>query len=147
MRRVKHSRSGLFLIELVLCILFFSLTAAVCIRVFVRSHEISAHAQNLYQAQTEAANVAEIFEGSDSFLGDLKKYYPDLEEGAAVKQIFYNKNWKMCGKEHAAYVMKIFLDREDTMEKMKLSVYSGKNEIYHLYLKRYCSPGREENLK
>ena len=47
MRRVRHSKSGLFLIELMICILFFSCTAGICIRFFAKSHELSQEARNL----------------------------------------------------------------------------------------------------
>lgn len=53
MKRVRHSRSGLFLIELMICILFFSITAGICIQFFVKSHNMSQDAKNLYQAQQE----------------------------------------------------------------------------------------------
>ena len=62
MKRVRHSRSGLFLIELMICILFFSITAGICIQFFVKSHNMSQDAKNLYQAQQEAASMAEILE-------------------------------------------------------------------------------------
>ena len=51
MKRVRHSRSGLFLIELMICILFFSITAGICIQFFVKSHNMSQDAKNLYQAK------------------------------------------------------------------------------------------------
>lgn len=57
MRRVRHSKSGLFLIELMICILFFSCTAGICIRFFAKSHELSQEARNLYQAQQEASSI------------------------------------------------------------------------------------------
>mgnify|MGYP006876971622 CR=1 FL=1 len=46
MKRVRHSRSGLFLIELMICILFFSITAGICIQFFVKSHNMSQDAKN-----------------------------------------------------------------------------------------------------
>lgn len=68
MKRVRHSRSGLFLIELMICILFFSITAGICIQFFVKSHNMSQDAKNLYQAQQEAASMAEILEKLPSHL-------------------------------------------------------------------------------
>ena len=68
MRRVRHSKSGLFLIELMICILFFSCTAGICIRFFAKSHELSQEARNLYQAQQEASSMAEILEGGTDSL-------------------------------------------------------------------------------
>ena len=71
MKRVRHSRSGLFLIELMICILFFSITAGICIQFFVKSHNMSQDAKNLYQAQQEAASMAEILEKDIDSLDNL----------------------------------------------------------------------------
>ena len=84
MRRVRHSKSGLFLIELMICILFFSCTAGICIRFFAKSHELSQKARNLYQAQQEASSMAEILEG------DINSLYH--------RYVYYDKDWKQCEK-------------------------------------------------
>ena len=75
MKRVRHSRSGLFLIELMICILFFSVTAGICIQFFVKSHNMSQDAKNLYQAQQEAASMAEILEKDIDSLDNISVYY------------------------------------------------------------------------
>ena len=71
MRRIRHSKSGLFLIELMICILFFAFTAGICIQFFVKSHNMSQDAKNLYQAQQEAASMAEVLEKDIDFLDDI----------------------------------------------------------------------------
>ena len=35
---MKHSKTGLFLMELIIGILFFSLASAICIEIFVKAH-------------------------------------------------------------------------------------------------------------
>lgn len=149
MRRVRHSKSGLFLIELMICILFFSFTAGICIRFFVKSHDLSQKARNLYQAQQEAASMAELLEKDIDFLDTM--------------YVYYDKDWSQCDKTDMVYWMEV-TDRdikqesgkvsEDTTEqirnteskvsglkKIKIAVYSGKEsqkeEIYHLNLSVY----------
>ena len=41
MKGTPAKRSSLFLLELIIAILFFSLTSAVCVQIFVRAHLIS----------------------------------------------------------------------------------------------------------
>ena len=82
MKRVRHSRSGLFLIELMICILFFSITAGICIQFFVKSHNMSQDAKNLYQAQQEAASMAEILEKDIDSLDNIS--------------VYYDKDWNQC---------------------------------------------------
>ena len=136
MRRVRHSKSGLFLIELMICILFFSCTAGICIRFFAKSHELSQKARNLYQAQQEASSMAEILEGGIDSL-----YH---------RYVYYDKDWNQCDKEEKMYWLEVTQAQnqaqEDDLKKVKIAVYSGENskgerskkeEIYHLNLSIY----------
>ena len=47
MKRTPAKRSSLFLLELIIAILFFSLTSAVCVQFFARAHQISRQTQEL----------------------------------------------------------------------------------------------------
>lgn len=147
MRRVRHSKSGLFLIELMICILFFSCTAGICIRFFAKSHELSQKARNLYQAQQEASSMAEILEGGIDSL-----YH---------RYVYYDKDWKQCEKKEMAYWLEVSEtdvkqkeaenktgdnsdNKKTDLKKIKIAVYSGKevkkaqkDEIYHLNLSIY----------
>lgn len=131
MRRVRHSRSGLFLIELMVCILFFSITAAICIRFFVKSHQMSQDARNLYQAQQEAASMAEVLEKDVDSLDNIC--------------VYYDKEWKQCDKKEKVYSLKVTEKKNQTQQegikKIKIAVYSEQNskkeEIYHLNLSIY----------
>lgn len=151
MRRVRHSKSGLFLIELMICILFFSCTAGICIRFFAKSHELSQKARNLYQAQQEASSMAEILEGGTDSL-----YH---------RYVYYDKDWKQCEKKDMVYWLEVSEtdvkkkeaenktgDNSDSkktdLKKIKIAVYSGKeaeraqkDEIYHLNLYECMSGG------
>ena len=60
MRERRHTKSGLFLIELMISLLFFVITVAVFLQVFARSRAVSKDAENLYQAQKLAASAAVI---------------------------------------------------------------------------------------
>lgn len=58
---MKHSRSGLFLMELIISILFFSLAGAVCIQLFVLSHNISRDTVDQNNAIVHAQNLADVW--------------------------------------------------------------------------------------
>ncbi len=69
MRKRTSSRSGLFLLELIISILFFSLASAVCIRLFVEAHVMDRNNRNLTQAVKLCENLAEIY---TSVSGDVQ---------------------------------------------------------------------------
>ena len=103
MRTRKHSRAGLFLIELMIAIAFFAVTAAVFLQAFARADSISRQAEDLFQAQKQVSSVTEILEGAGSasvlttdqeesgtdagtgspsegrhFFQELQKYFPQM---------------------------------------------------------------------
>lgn len=69
MRKRTSSRSGLFLLELIISILFFSLASAVCIRLFVEAHVMDRNNRNLTRAVKLCENLAEIY---TSVSGDVQ---------------------------------------------------------------------------
>ena len=60
---MNSSKSSLFLMELILSILFFSLASAVCVQLFVKSHLISRQSTDLTNSVNLAQDVAEIYTG------------------------------------------------------------------------------------
>lgn len=88
MKTSSSSRSGLFLMELIISILFFSLVGAVCVKLFVNSHITSQNSVELNHALEWSQNVAEVFYGcngditqmADLFqtqFGNCTSYAPD----------------------------------------------------------------------
>lgn len=63
-------KTGLFLMELIIAILFFSLASAICIQLFVKSHMISERSIALNHSILLAQNTAEIFYATN---GDPEK--------------------------------------------------------------------------
>ena len=63
-------KTGLFLMELIIASLFFSLAATICIQLFVKSHMISERSIALNHSILLAQNTAEIFYATN---GDPEK--------------------------------------------------------------------------
>lgn len=113
--------SSLFLMELMLAILFFSIASAVCVQIFVKSHLLSKESEALSHAVNACANLAETMSISpDSFeKGDTFFYYDD--EFAA------------CEKDDAAYTLRLQVDQtaSNITAHMTVTDTSGK-DIYSL---------------
>ncbi len=65
-----NSRTGLFLIELVIVILFFTITATVCMKLFAFSYTMTKYSSDISHAAAAAQNTAECFKAAK---GDLEK--------------------------------------------------------------------------
>ncbi|MDD6190089.1 MAG: hypothetical protein PUB75_00665 [Firmicutes bacterium] len=80
--RNRARSSSLFLLELIIAILFFSIASAVCVQFFVKSHTMSQDSKNLNLAVNECSSIAEIVQTSDSSreaLREISMEYPDIK--------------------------------------------------------------------
>lgn len=77
---MKNSRSGLFLIEFLIALLFFFLACAVCIQLFVSSYLLSCSSVNKNHACMWAENVSEIYYASEGNFQSVVKILSDTEQ-------------------------------------------------------------------
>ena len=69
------SQSSLFLIEVIIAVFFFAITAVVCIRIFVKAHALTDKSSMMTQSYIEADNMAQVFMNSGARIdGILVKY-------------------------------------------------------------------------
>lgn len=95
-RKNRPRSSSLFLMELILGILFFTIASAICVQIFVKSHVMSQESQALNQAVTLCTNAAEIFAGTEE---------EHLEQG--VTTTYFDQNFKECKKADASYLLQV----------------------------------------
>jgi len=102
---------SLFLFEQLLAILFFALTAAVCIQLFVSSHTVSAQSAELNHALVVVQNGAEAYKAAS---GDLDETVRALYDGSdflaedGQVSIDYDNEWQLCDEDSAAYTLDIW---------------------------------------
>lgn len=114
-RKNRARSSSLFLMELILAILFFSVASAVCVQFFVKSHLLSKQSHDMNYAINECSNVAEILNAADGTAKSemlLKKMYP---EGYSDMAIYYDKDFLPCDPDSAAYVLTLQMQETDDM--------------------------------
>lgn len=107
MKYQRHNNiSSLFLLELILAILFFSVASALCIQIFTKAHLMSQDARDLNFAVNEVSSMAE--------------QMPDdsLQDAAA----YYNSSYASCEKADAVYVLTVHYEPEDTLLKAHISM-------------------------
>ena len=74
MKYQRHNNtSSLFLLELILAVLFFSVASALCIQIFIKAHLMSQDARDLNFAVNEVSSMAE--QMPDDSLQDAAAYY------------------------------------------------------------------------
>ncbi len=102
---MKHSKSSLFLMELIIAILFFSLASAVCIQLFAKSHLLGNQTVNENHAVIHAQNLAECFLATEGNMQQLKELFPAATTDNSNHSIIllFDENWRECNAEAACY--------------------------------------------
>ena len=138
MKYQRHNNtSSLFLLELILAVLFFSVASALCIQIFTKAHLMSQDARDLNFAVNEVSSMAEQISAdtlhpdtaassddtaasSGDTASDPSTQMPDdsLQDATAD----YNSSYASCEKADAVYVLTVHYEPEDTLLKAHISM-------------------------
>lgn len=113
MKKHSSSRSGLFLMEIIIAILFFSVVSAICLQLFVKAHNLGQNTEELDAAVRQAGSAADILSRSKEPMEQLEEIYPDSDMDKTGGLIYFAKDFQNCGKEDAVYCLKIATGTED----------------------------------
>lgn len=141
MKKRQVKRSGIFLLELMIVILFFCVTSAVCVRLFVKSHVISQDTRNLNMAVNQVSEAAEVFRAGADMEKFIEHEFQNYEKGTGnfLYQIYYDENWEPAGKEEASFCLTVEILEKDSESYGCFSIknMNTNQEIYAVTLKKY----------
>lgn len=118
-----HDKSSLFLMEMIVAILFFALSAAICVQLFVRSQQLNEDSTNLIAATNLSRNIAETYK-NDS----LKDHYPYDDKG----NLYYDASWQKVSKP-AHYTIHLHFQTNS----LTITVKDAKTTLYTLTVSHY----------
>ncbi|HOO28467.1 MAG TPA: hypothetical protein PLU43_08375 [Lachnospiraceae bacterium] len=142
MNKQPKSKTSLFLMELIITILFFSIAGAVCMQLFVKAHTISEKTKELNHAVTAAQGFAEVMRGTDGSIESILAVYPDAIQGSdTFFEVFYDQDFQPCEPENAVYVSDITLLPNGAIQNMEIRIVklSDYEEIYSLNATKYMN--------
>lgn len=148
---MSHSKTSLFLMELIIAILFFALSSAVCIRLFVKSHDISNHARSLTSSAMWCENVVEIFratEGNSQHIVNILQEndhayveYQSVDSSESTITLYFDSNWNLLQSmddlEHSKYIIRALIYENEGMMTCDISSSGSGKEIYHLTVNHF----------
>lgn len=121
MKRTPARRSSLFLLECIIAILFFILTAAVCVCLFAKSYTLSKDSEDLTMAVHITSSYIEEFRAGETFPPESRVYYDDT--------------WTECDEASAAHTLTIIISAQgdltrgyftmDDIFETSLDIYTG----------------------
>ncbi|RKM55898.1 hypothetical protein D6853_10150 [Butyrivibrio sp. X503] len=95
MNSKNNARSSLFLMELIIAVFFFSLAAAVCIRLFVSAHLTAQKTTNLSHATVWSQNFSEAFYAGKGDIASIAQVYPEAYTTQDSVMLFFDDNWNI----------------------------------------------------
>ena len=152
MKYQRHNNtSSLFLLELILAVLFFSVASALCIQIFTKAHLMSQDARDLNFAVNEVSSMAEQIsagtlhpataassddtaassDDTAASSGDTAASSDDTASDPSTQisndawqddTAYYDSSYASCEKADAVYVLTIHYEPEDTLLKAHISM-------------------------
>ncbi len=137
MKKLQHnSGNSLFLMEMILALLFLSLSCAACIQVFAAARSNRLRAQQLNQIQALTTSMGEALEGTDGSNGQILSLLPNGSRKSADLVWYYDAAWQNCEYSESAYEM-VFTPATSSQEKSgSLTFYrtTDHKELYQINL-------------
>jgi len=137
MKESRHnSGTSLFLMEMILALLFLSLSSAACIQIFAAARKNRLQAEQWNQIQALTTSVGEILEGTDG----TDEQFLSLLPGSIKKNTnliwYYDRNWQSCSSGEAACEMILETDISSSEKSGELSFrqLSNGSELYRITL-------------
>lgn len=101
------SKSGLFLIEMMVSILFLALASGVCVNLFVKAHTVGKESRDVSAAISCAQSAAETFKACDGDMQKLEQLLNASDDGVGTLSVYYDANWAVTSDEKAPYRVRI----------------------------------------
>ena len=119
---MKSSKAKLFLIELIIIILFFSLAAAVCMQIFAGAHTLSQKSEDLTEGIMIAQQVSEEFHSGMHRESEVVAYF--------------DEDWQPIAMQSENYVS-ISVSKNEGINQANICVYSERGLVYELTAGKY----------
>lgn len=134
-----HSKTSLFLMEMILSILFLSLTACICVQIFIGAKSAREQAREWNHIQEMTVTAGEFLKGSNGTNEEFLAIYPNGILENNTLQYSFDSDWSSISSTEyePIYYMKLQFSRETTEKKVYLSFYK-RNEL--LYEDEICFP-------
>lgn len=141
MSKIKTQKNHLFLLEIILNILLFSILLSVCLQFFSKTYRLTKETTDLHRAVTSCTNAASIFESGDGTLTPLLSQYKHADQKDTSVLIYLDQNFLECLKQDAVYSVTVCLLPEDStssrLSRAQITCYRDSEELYSITACQY----------
>ncbi len=105
-----NSKTSLFLMELIIVILFFSIASVVCVQLFVNAYSTNENTKQISKGNVLIQNIAESFSGCGGDLGEMSALFAgsaDVNTSEAGMNLYFTEDGKPTDSSRATYTASI----------------------------------------
>ena len=130
MKRYSHSKSNLFLMELMIDILLFCLLCVCALLLFSKSAILTRRAANLHHGVSLCSGIAAIYESEEDAFPVISREYPYAinDEGKLI--LYYDSSYIPCAKESAAFYI-MLTETKSSTSKLNIEFYTVEEEMIY----------------
>lgn len=139
MKRI-HSKNSIFLMEILLNVLLFSILLTIGLQFFIHAHLKTQQTTRLYQAVASCENAASIFQSGDGTLIPLLQTYHYSANLENRVLIYLDEDFNTCRKKNACYTLTAALSASDSDNLSKITIVCRTSEgtvLYRLHASTY----------
>lgn len=132
MIRYERTKSSMFLLEILINILLFSVLCVCSLQFFIHSYQLTEKTTTLHQAVTACNNVAAVYEASDASTDAISEAFSGAITENNVTFIYFDKNYQECDSQSIAYYLTVERLKSE-IPAIRISYYkNGEDAIYSI---------------
>lgn len=134
-----NSKSSLFLMEMMVVILFFALTSAICVHLFVQSYQTAQQSEALTNGVIQAESAAEIYKNTNGNLKQCADILEPLWQTETELALSYDAAWQPTVSDDDAHYFLYMTEQSSQPVKTAeiLLCMADGSEIYRLTVRAY----------
>lgn len=140
-----HSKNSIFLMEILLNVLLFSILLTIGLQFFISAHLKTQATSELYQAVASCENAASVFQSGDGTLAPLLQTYHYSANLENRVLIYLDKNFNTCRKKAAEYTLTATLDSSDPENLSRITIVCRNSDGTSLY-RLHASTYRQQSI-
>lgn len=137
MIRYERSKSSMFLLEILINILLFSILCVCSLQFFIKSYQLTENTTTLHHAVTACNNVAAVYQSGSVSTSSIQKAFPNAIVDNGFIYIYFDENYQECDAQDVAYYITV-TERVTAIPSIAISFYkNGEDATYSIDVYHY----------
>ena len=147
MMRYQRTKSSMFLMEILINILLFSILCVCSLQFFMKALHLSEETTTLHHAVTACTSVASVYEAGDASMDSILEAYPHALHTVNKIIIYYDEDFIECQRDDASYYIHVTGNAE-VSSKISIEFYANDEVLYGITACHYepLTPSDLEHL-